>query len=132
VSKEQKKVNFRLWYKKPPFWGISMKPNPRDFSKKQMEQGSESHGLGLQILGIPYKPKTPPACGAICSWFFRGFKDRGGLRQGLSKVARKGCCHGPASRAGDPGSPRKAAGAEAAHRGLPTKARLPPQSLKPI
>jgi hypothetical protein len=49
------------------------------------------------------------------------------LRAGLSRAARKGGSRGPARCGGDLGSPRKAAGPAAAHRGLPTKARNPPK-----
>ena len=54
------------------------------------------------------------------------------LRQGLNRVARKAGSAGAASCGGDLGSPRKAAGPTAAGRGLPVKARRPPQknSLK--
>jgi hypothetical protein len=48
----------------------------------------------------------------------------------LSRVARKGADRGPARRGGDGRSPRKPAGPAVSTRGLPAKARLPPQ-LKP-
>lgn len=54
-----------------------------------------------------------------------------GPRAGLNRVARKGGSSWPAWRGGDVRSPRKPAGTEAAHRGLPVKARYPPQHIGP-
>jgi hypothetical protein len=51
-------------------------------------------------------------------------------RQGLSQVARKGGGLLPACRAGDLGSPRKAAGQLPGNRVLPAKARSRPKKGK--
>jgi hypothetical protein len=67
---------------------------------------------------------------AVCLKIFNAYaanKSERPVRQGLNKVARKHAGALPACRAGDLGSPRKAAGQLPCMRGLPVKARKPPQ-----
>ena len=70
-------------------------------------------------MGSPFGGKKLTQIGA--AWYLDARP-----RAGLSRVAGKGGGTGPASCGGDLGSHRKAAGPEAAQRGLPTKARNPP------
>jgi len=71
--------------------------------------------------------KAAPGLGRLFLFKIKGLvKELGWLRAGLSKVARKFGSAWPAGCGGDLGSPRKAAGAATAKRGLPAKARYPP------